>query len=398
MHPIHSRSVRRACALAAVPVLFGVACDRGPGPAGPTPPSSALRYTHLSAGYYHTCGLTASGTAYCWGGNSFGTLGDGTLADRILPTPVTGGRAFEALDAGAGHNCALTAAGAAWCWGQNDEGQAGDGTFAARSQPVAVTGGHVFREISAGHAHSCGLTADGTAWCWGDDSQGQLGDGGQSPTEKSAVPVRVQFDQPFAVIHAGYYQTCGVTSTAQAYCWGQNGAGQNGDDSTIARHVPVAVAGGHAFSSLAPGDRFVCGVSSDDVWCWGVNRYGELGASAPDTSRIPFRIVEAPSQHAVFTSMGTSTAATAEAYGCGLDSSGRVSCWGGAVRGIRTRGGISRLDDRVRAASVTAGAQHICALSRDGFAYCGGANYAGQIGDGTRTDRSLLTAVTGPET
>jgi alpha-tubulin suppressor-like RCC1 family protein len=391
------RSGRRARVLAAATILFSAACDRGPGPAGPTPPASALRYAHLSAGYYHTCGLTVSGTIYCWGGNAFGTLGDGSLVDRVLPTQVAGGRAFDELDAGAGHNCALTAAGAAWCWGQNDEGQAGDGTFAVRSEPVAVVGGHVFRSVSAGHAHSCGLTGDGTAWCWGDDSQGQLGDG-PSSADKSAVPVRVQFDQPFSSIYASYYQTCAMTSMATAYCWGQNVAGQNGDGSTTTRHVPVAVAGAHSFTSFAPGDRFVCGVSSDDIWCWGLNRHGELGAGSPDTSRVPFRLEDAPSLHAVFTSMGPSTVPSAEAYGCGLDLDGRVSCWGGAVRGIRSRGGFSRLDDRVRAMNVTTGAQHVCALSRDGYAYCGGANYAGQLGDGTRTDRSFLTAVTGPGT
>jgi alpha-tubulin suppressor-like RCC1 family protein len=378
-------------------LLFAGACGRDAGPAGPTPPASALRYTHLSAGYYHTCGLTAPGTAYCWGGNSFGTLGDGSFADRFFPTVVAGGRAFEALDAGAGHNCALTAAGAAWCWGQNDEGQAGDGTFAARNQPVAVVGGHTFTSISAGHAHSCGLTTDGTAWCWGDDSQGQLGDGGPDQTGKSAEPVRVQLDIPLSEIHAGYYQTCALTTTTEAWCWGQNVAGQNGDGSTDGSHVPVSVAGNLAFVSLAPGDRFVCGVATGGVWCWGANRHGELGANAPDTSRVPIRLEDAPSLNAVFASTGTTTVPTAESYACGIGANGRLSCWGGAIRSLRSRGGPATLDDRVRALSLTAGAQHVCVISRDGYAYCGGANYAGQLGDGTRIDRSSLIAVPGPE-
>src|SRR5690606_36243287 len=132
--PVHRaqngvQRLRGPGALAAAAALLWFAACSDDEPAGPTPPPSAIRYSIVDAGYYHTCALTPSGRAHCWGRNSFGTLGDGTTDDRTLPTPVDGGPALVSLDAGAGHNCALTAAGAAWCWGLNDEGQVGDGTF-----------------------------------------------------------------------------------------------------------------------------------------------------------------------------------------------------------------------------------------------------------------------------
>lgn len=383
-------------ALAAAAALLWFAACSDDEPAGPTPPPSAIRYSIVDAGYYHTCALTPSGRAHCWGRNSFGTLGDGTTDDRTLPTPVDGGPALVSLDAGAGHNCALTAAGAAWCWGLNDEGQVGDGTFAFRTRPVPVAGGHTFTAVSAGHAHSCGLTSGGAAWCWGDDSHGQLGDGA-SDSGKSPEPVRVQSSEPLASIHAGYYQTCGLTTTGTAYCWGQNVAGQNGDGSRTERHSPVAVSGGLAFTSIAPGDRFVCGVSSGATWCWGINPHDQLGAQAPDTSLVPLRLDDLRSgPAAVFTSSGASTIPGTESYGCALFTGGRTDCWGGAISSLRQRGPPASLDDRIRSASVAPGAQHICVLSRDGYAYCGGANFAGQLGDDTRTARSLLVAVHGP--
>ena len=244
----------------ALALLVASACSDDEGPAGPTPPPSALRFQNLDVGYFSACGLTRAGAAYCWGWNVFGALGDGTRDTRLRPVRVAGGHVFEALDVGAGHACGVTAAGPAWCWGQNDEGQLGDGSFAIRDEPVAVAGGHEFVSISAGHAHSCALTAEGVAWCWGDDSAGQLGDGaGASP--RSEVPVRVQFEQPFRSIHAGYYQTCALDMEGRAWCWGSNTSGQNGDGSEEARHAPVPVATERSFSALAPGDRFVCGIS-----------------------------------------------------------------------------------------------------------------------------------------
>src|SRR5690606_34728564 len=175
------------------------------------PPPSALRYSAISAGYYHTCALTTSGSAYCWGRNDFGTLGDATRTLRLRPTAVAGSHRFDSLDAGAGHNCALTSAGTAWCWGQNDEGQLGDGTFTPRDRPVEVSGGLAFVQISAGHAHSCAITANGDGWCWGDDSRGQLGDGVGEDT-RSNVPVRVRLDDDLSAIYAGYYQPCALTT------------------------------------------------------------------------------------------------------------------------------------------------------------------------------------------
>ena len=99
-------------------------------------------FTSLVVGERHTCGLeTGTGTAWCWGWNGYGQLGDGTAGtDRRSPVAVKGGRAFVSLVAGQQHTCGLEAGtGTAWCWGWNDDGQLGDGTSGTdRSVPVAV--------------------------------------------------------------------------------------------------------------------------------------------------------------------------------------------------------------------------------------------------------------------
>ncbi|NBT25752.1 MAG: cell wall anchor protein, partial [Actinobacteria bacterium] len=90
--------------------------------------------------------LATGGTAYCWGYNGYGQLGDGTSgngdssANRLVPVAVSGGRTYTALVAGGKHTCGLATGGTAYCWGWNRYGQLGDGTSGTdRLVPVAVS-------------------------------------------------------------------------------------------------------------------------------------------------------------------------------------------------------------------------------------------------------------------
>src|SRR2546425_11578886 len=70
--------------------------------------SDSLKFTAVSASGEFACGLTAAGAAYCWGANDRGQLGDGTTTDRSRPARGGGGVRFAAVTAGPFHTCGLT--------------------------------------------------------------------------------------------------------------------------------------------------------------------------------------------------------------------------------------------------------------------------------------------------
>jgi alpha-tubulin suppressor-like RCC1 family protein len=153
--------------------------------------AGGLRFGLVSAGDFHTCGVTTDNLAYCWGRNNVGGLGDGTTTDRLTPVPVAGGRRFLRVSAGGfQHTCAVNLFDVAFCWGLNSRSQLGDNTTTQRLTPVRVVGGLRFRQVSTGEDghfggftgvadHTCGVTTGNLAYCWGDNRFGQLGDGTQ---------------------------------------------------------------------------------------------------------------------------------------------------------------------------------------------------------------------------
>ena len=275
--------------------------------AGPLPVTGGLTFASISAGRFHTCGLTPAGAAYCWGSNDQGQLGNGIdRVNALAPSLVSGGLTFASISAGTGETCGVTTTGAAYCWGSNVTGQLGSGSVVSFSvAPMAVSGGLVFASISAGGTpdpnigFACGVTTDGAAYCWGNNAPGKLGDGNIVGTlELSRVPVRVSGGLTFSSVQAGAAHACGLTTEGAAYCWGSASAGRLGDgiaDTRLTSRVPVAVAGGLRFSQLGVGGFHSCGLATGrTVYCWGIGGAGQLGHGSFTNSNVPVKVAGQP--------------------------------------------------------------------------------------------------------
>ena len=337
-----------------------------------------LSFRQVSAGSYHSCGVTTADKVYCWGLNRDGELGDGTTTDRLTPVAVRGGLSVRTVSAGTFHTCAVTTDQRAYCWGWNGEGQLGIvGAGNVRLGPAAVAGGRRFAGVRAGYRHTCGVTTADKAFCWGENGSGQLGDG---TTTSRREPVAVARGLAFTSVVAGTDHTCGRTTNSNAWCWGANSFGQLGNASFQPALKPALVARAVPFSHVSAGDGHSCGVADKVVYCWGSNSHGQLG----DGSTAPRATPVAALAQGFFAGAGAGGD-----HSCSITEAGAMYCWGFNALGQVGDGtaGNDRLTPvpvtgGLQFASFNAGAGHNCAVTTDHRAYCWGWNGQGQLGNG----------------
>ncbi len=257
-----------------------------------------VTFQSISAADSHSCAVTSAGAAYCWGSNDGGKLGTGRPGGgHTVPVPVAGRLVFRSITAGYFHTCGVTRDGKAYCWGRDDQGEVGNAPKAPSAAPVRVAADTAFRVVRAGAQfdYTCGVDAGGGIWCWGANCFNQLGvdslteQCGTPPMPCSTKPSPVRVAGTFRTVAVEFSHSCALTADGGVLCWGDNNNGQVGNGNFGDRSItPASVLGGQSYSALGVGREFTCAVTSEGVpQCWGLNDHGQLGIGAAGNRSRP---------------------------------------------------------------------------------------------------------------
>lgn len=357
--------------------------------------SGAVGLVNASPGGFAQCAVTTGNALNCWGFNGPGKLGDGTITNRLTSVPVTNWIApFQSLSVGYLTTCGLLSGGLVQCWGDNSSAQFGDGNKTSVAFPVDPAGLTTdYKQVVAGYSHSCGLSAGGAVRCWGYNEYGALGDGTNINRETASTVVSLA--APAKTLVSGYNHMCALLDTGAVQCWGRNDFGQLGDGTVAGKNIPVTtVASG--VQSIAGGHHHVCVVlDTGAAQCWGYNNRGQLGDNSLVNKTVPTNV-------SGLTAGTVQAIATGGFHSCAVMVAGTLMCWGLNTSGQIGDGtavnksvptSVTGLASTVT--QVAAGGLHTCGLLSDGTFQCWGANASGQIGDGTFSNRLVPTTVSG---
>ncbi|HEY7613059.1 MAG TPA: hypothetical protein VH764_08685 [Gemmatimonadales bacterium] len=268
-----------------------------------TMPAGISSFIKITAGKDHACALTAGGAGFCWGGNTYGQVGNSTNVDQLRPVPIFNGRTWHTITAGGEFTCAVQVSPrAAWCWGLNTSAQYGIGDANARwwYPHNNVHGGHLWEKMEAGGKHVCGITTSQKMYCWGAYEHGQLGadlcpgDGLCLPGGTHADPSPTYGNRNWLDVDLGDEHTCAIEQRInnEVYCWGRGTEGQLGNGAYADVFIPTWRAGMVQGSSIEAGANFsVAQTVTGTIVTWGLNGNGQLGNGTTTTRNTPLQIL-----------------------------------------------------------------------------------------------------------
>ncbi len=364
---------------------------------------SGYMYYVRGLGLYFSNGITWTrmdpveyyNSVWSWGQGSFGKLGDNTTVNKSSPVSVVGGiTGWCQISAGYQHTLATQTNGTAWGWGYNLLGQLGDNTTVSKLSPVSVVGGFTdWCQVSAGNLNSLGIRQNGTIWGWGNNGFGQLGDN-TAVSKISPVSVVGGFTD-WCKISGGGTSSFGIRTNGVLYAWGYNNAGRLGDNTVANKSSPVSVVGGFTDWCFVSNCNHTLAVRTNGtLWAWGCNVVGTLGDNSTADKSSPVSVVGG------FTDW--CQASGGFRFSLGLKQDGTLWSWGCNNAGqLGTNTTVSRsspgsvVGGFTDWCQVAAGYIQSLAVRQNGTAWAWGNGAYGRLGDNTAVSKSSPVSVVG---
>jgi alpha-tubulin suppressor-like RCC1 family protein len=283
--------------------------------------------------------LFAQGGLWMAGSNGFGQLGINNTTNRSSPVQtIAAGTNWKQVETSANyHTAGIKTDGTLWLWGYNANGNIGDNSNLDKSSPVqTVAAGTNWKQVSCDYMITAAIKTDGTLWTWGKNNVGQLGDG---TTSVRSSPVQtIASGSNWKLVASGVYHMAAIKTNGTLWMWGYAANGELGDNTRTNKSSPVqTISAGTNWKLVACGYYSTCAIKTDGtLWTWGENAFGQLGDNTGTNKSSPVQTVAG----------GTN--------------------W----------------------KQVSAKWKHVAAIKTDGSLWLWGENDYGQLGDGTRSNKS----------
>jgi len=405
----------------------------------------------IASGDYNSCMILDNNSLWCWGDNQLGELGLGYTSDSSSPSPSTPQWVnlsnVASVTMGAYHSCAILINGSLHCWGYNSWGNLGIGSIYSQAgcysgticSPHAVNlgsgehislserdidgdgilnifdthmpgmqEGHAFSRstiatggIDQGNGHTCAIVENGSLYCWGDNDYGQLGTG---DTNQRNLPTYVNLGGSSVIsVEAGTGHTCAIVENGSIYCWGRNHKGQLGNDNFVAfqwNPQLVNLSVGRTAVQVSAGFYHTCAVlDNGSVACWGLNSHGQLGsglyggngdvfcgsgAMYCNGQSNPVYVRLDQDELAGLSNVSETAVAVSTGYqgSCAVVEDGHVRCWGANYQSLIPGGSNTPYTnpDLTSVVAVAVEDESACGLLQNGTVYCWGRGTEGQMG------------------
>lgn len=309
-------------------------------------------------------------------------------APPALPAQVGAGRTLAPAE---GFVVVRKSNGTLWSWGNNNDGQRGNGTTSVPNEvpgQVTLPAGRTAVQVSVGALHVLALLDNGDVYGWGRNSSGQLGLG---DAISRLTPTKITLPLPAVYVSAGGAHSLAILNDGTVYAWGLNDLGQLGNGGRVSALTPTQVPGiANAVSAASGNDHNLVLLSDGRVLAFGANGSGQLGTGDIRLRRSPVEIATGVVLVRAGADISSAVTAGRLLLAWGENSSGQLGFGTVVTTDVVSPYGIAT--NAVDASS--ADAQLLVAYS-DGSVRGAGANASGEIGDGTKTARNVLTAATG---
>ncbi len=290
--------------------------------------------------------LTASGSLWAWGVDSYGELGDGQTmpyVTRAVKVDFPAGVKIVALPNPMPFDGALAidSRGDAWGWGLNaasDLCLSGAAELRPKRIPlsdVTLATGALTHSLfdSHGHIYACGSGINGV-----------LGNGTTTSSSTPTAVVGLPGTARVTALTSSWGDAGALLSNGAYYDWGYNAAGQLGDGTTTNSDVPVHVQLPAPVRQVSQGGsgptngQTIAILTNGSVWAWGNNRRGQLGNGSTASADVPGRVHVPAGVTFVKVNSG--------GYACyAIDNTGRLWAWGGNQNGQLGTGSTALTDD-----------------------------------------------------